>query len=241
MKVDASLRDDGMEYIHAREPCVVLICAHIMMQISLITIYVNGYFTNNSQTWRKFGVSLICTFLLSKYHQTFIAYIDIGYKRKSRTQLLCVMGENGEIQYWGVRKWRIISLCEKKYSQSRPITAMYVIIPTPHANLVHPSFAHFVLSKWHQTFLLYIYCTQSMKLPLFSSQHDHAHLLKSIRWLICAAWGVSLWIAEWTRYKVGMFGVILTVQNAQMRDAPNLREVWELLHTWQWLVIFPQW
>ena len=75
MKVDASLRDDGMEYIHARKPRVVLICAHIMMQISVITIYVNGYFTNNSQTWRKFGVSLICSFWLSKYHQTFIAYI----------------------------------------------------------------------------------------------------------------------------------------------------------------------
>ena len=98
MKVDASLRDDGMKYLHTRKPHVVLICAHIMMQISVITIYVNGYFTNNSQTWRKFGVSLICAFWLSKYHQTFIAYIDIGYKRKSRTQLLCVMGENGEIQ-----------------------------------------------------------------------------------------------------------------------------------------------
>ena len=66
MKVDANLCDDGMEYIqtltmvqrniqvylfrHARKSHVVLICAHLMMQISVITIYVNGYYTNNSHT-----------------------------------------------------------------------------------------------------------------------------------------------------------------------------------------------
>ena len=66
----------------ACKSCVVLICTHLMIKTSVITVYINGFYTNNSHTWHKLGVSCIWAFLLPKYQQTFIAYKDKGYKHK---------------------------------------------------------------------------------------------------------------------------------------------------------------
>ena len=53
---------------------------------------------------------------------------------------------------------------------------------------------------------------------------DISYTSKQGKWAECNAY-------KYICYKVGMFGVILTVKNAQMRDTPDLRGVWEFCST----------